>query len=85
MDAGFTTGANLTELIELGYDIDTKSANPAVVQALRDRVTGATLLTVVGKNAEMLSWSGYQIHGCPYPLRVGLSAFIRPKACCMRC
>ncbi len=43
LDAGFTTGANLTELIELGYDIDTKSANPAVVQALRDRVTGATL------------------------------------------
>jgi hypothetical protein len=79
LDAGFTTGANLTELIELGYDIDTKSANPAVVQALRDRVTGATPWTVVGKNAEMLSWSGYQIHGCPYPLRVGLERFHTPK------
>ena len=79
MDAGFTTGANLTELIELGYDIDTKSANPAVVQALRDRVTGETPWTAVGKNAEMVSWPGYQIHGCPYPLRVGLERFHTPK------
>jgi hypothetical protein len=79
LDAGFTTGANLTELIELGYDIDTKSANPAVVQALQNRVTDATPWTTVGKNAEMVSWPSYQIHGCPYPLRVGLERFHTPK------
>lgn len=79
MDAGFTTGANLTELIELGYDIDTKAANPAVVQALRDRVTVETSWTVVGKNAAIVSWPGYQIHGCPYPLRVGLERLHTPK------
>jgi len=79
LDAGFTTGANLTELIELGYDIDTKSANPAVVQALRDRVTDETPWTVVGKNAEMVSWPGYQIHDCPYPLLMGLERFHTPK------
>ena len=76
---------NLTELIELGYDIDTKAANPAVVQALQERVTAETPWTPVGKNAEMVSWPGYQIHDCPYPLLVAWSAFTRPKACCMRC
>ena len=79
LDAGFTTAANLIELIELGYDIDTKSANPAVVQALRDRVTTETRWTTVGKNTEMLSWPGYQIHRCPYPLLVGLERFRPPK------
>ena len=79
LDAGFTTGPNLTELIELGYDIDTKAANPAVVQALRDRVTAETCWTPVGKNAEMFSWPGYQIHSCPYPLLVGLERFHTPK------
>ena len=79
LDAGFTTGANLTELIELGYDIDPKAANPAVVQALRNRVTTETRWTTVGKNAAMVSWPGYQIHDCPYPLLVGLERFQTPK------
>ena len=78
LDADFTTGANLTALIELGYDIDTKAANPAVVQALRDRVTAASDWTTVGKNAEMVSRPGYQIHDCPYPLWIGLERFHRP-------
>ena len=80
LDAGFTTGANLTELVELGYDIDTKAANPAVVQALRDRVTAETRWTTVGKNAAMVSWPGYLIHDCPYPLWVGLERFHTPKS-----
>jgi hypothetical protein len=79
LDAGFTTGENLTELIELGYAIDTKSANAAVVQALRDRVTSEMRWTAVGKNAEMLTWPGYQLHSCPYPLLVGLERFHTPK------
>ena len=79
LDAGFTTGANLTELIELGYDIDTKSANPAVVQALRERVTAAMSWRAVGKNAAMVGWTNYQIHSCPYPLLVGLERFHTPK------
>jgi hypothetical protein len=79
LDAGFATGLNLTELIELGYDIDTKAANPAVVQALRERVTAETHWTTVGKNADMVSWPGYQLHDCPYPLLVGLERFHTPK------
>jgi hypothetical protein len=80
LDAGFSTGANLTELIELGYDIDTKSANPAVVQALCNRVAAEVPWTTVGRNAEMLSWPDYQIHDCPYPLLVGLERFHTPQS-----
>ena len=79
MDAGFTTGENLTEFIELGYEVDTKSANEALVQALRKRVTVETPWTTVGKNAEMVGWTNYQIHACPYPLPVGLERFHTPK------
>jgi hypothetical protein len=79
LDAGFSSGENLTEVIELGYDVDTKSANPAVLQALRDRVTSDTCWTVVGKNAEMVGWSDYRLHTCPYPLTVALERFHTPK------
>jgi len=78
-DAGFTSGENLTELIELGYDVETKSGNPAILHALQSRVTPETVWTAVGKNAEMLAWTGYQSHTCPYPLTVGLERFHTPK------
>jgi hypothetical protein len=78
LDAGFSSGENLTELIELGYEIETKSANPAVVQALRSRVAADTSWTAVGKNAEMLGWPDYYVHTCPYPLTVGLERFHTP-------
>lgn len=38
LDAGFSTGDNLTILLELGYEIETKSGNAALVQALLGRV-----------------------------------------------
>jgi hypothetical protein len=79
MDAGFSSGENLTEVIELGYDIDTKSANDAVVQALRQRVRADQNWTRVGKNAEMIGWTNYHMNTCPYPLTVGLERFHTPK------
>jgi hypothetical protein len=79
LDAGFASGENLTELLELGYEVDTKSANPAVVQALRSRVTAETVWTPVGKNAEMIAWPHYVLHTCPYPLQVGLERFHTPQ------
>ena len=78
-DAGFASGENLTELIELGYDVETKSANPAVLTALRSRVTPETIWTRVGKNAEMVAWTGYHSNTCPYPLMVGLERFHTPQ------
>jgi hypothetical protein len=78
-DAGFATGDNLTELIELGYDVETKSGNPAILAALRSRVTEETVWTPVGKNAEMVAWPDYQSNTCPYPLIVGLERFHTPQ------
>lgn len=80
MDAGFATGENLTEVIESGYEVDTKSANDALVQALRNRVTANQEWTRVGKNAEMVGWINYETNTCPYPLTVGLERFHTPKA-----
>ena len=78
-DAGFASGQNLTELIELGYDIETKSGNPAILTALRRRVTPETVWTAVGRNAEMVAWTDYQGNTCPYPLLVGLERFHTPQ------
>lgn len=78
-DAGFSSGDNLTALIELGYDVETKSANPAILAALRSRVTAQTVWTPVGKNAEMVAWTDYQSNTCPYPLLVGLERFHTPQ------
>ncbi len=79
MDAGFSSGDNLSALIELGYEIETKSANPAVVQALRTQVMADASWIAVGKNAEMLGWPEYYLHTCPYPLAVGLERFHTPQ------
>ena len=79
LDAGFSTGANLTALLELGYEIETKSGNAALVQALLGRVSAATEWTQVGKNAAMVGWTGYQLSSCPYPLTVGLERFQTPS------
>jgi hypothetical protein len=84
-DARFSSGDNPTELIELAYDVETKSGNPAILAALRSRVTPETAWTPVGKNAERVAWMDYRSNTCPYPLMVGLERFIPRKASCMPC
>ena len=79
VDAGFSSGENLTALIELGYDLDTKSGNAALVQALQHQVTPEMTWTRVGNNAEMIGWTNYYLNTCPYPLTVGLERFHTPK------
>ena len=79
IDAGFASSENLTQVIELGYDVETKSANPALLATLRSRINKQTVWTPVGKNAEMVAWLGYQTHTCPYPLSVGLERFHTPQ------
>jgi len=78
MDAGFTSGANLAWLIELGYIVYTKAHHAQVAQALLARVNAQTVWVRVGDNAEMTAWDGYQMHGCPYPLTVALERFQTP-------
>jgi hypothetical protein len=75
IDAGFASGANLTWLIEQGYEIYTKSLNDEVTASLRRRVTEAMTWQRVGDNAEMIAWAGQPVSQCAYPLDVGLERF----------
>lgn len=75
MDAGFTSGENLTWLIEMGYCPNTKAPNDRTTTALQARLTARSRWVRVGDNAEMTAWDNYFIHGCPYPLTVALERF----------
>jgi hypothetical protein len=75
MDAGFTSGDNLTWLLEMGYCPNTKAPNVQTTTALQARLTGQTHWVRVGDNAEMIAWNDYLLHGCPYPLTVALERF----------
>lgn len=79
VDAGFSSGENLTALIELGYQVETKSGNEALVHALQQQVLPEMTWTRVGHNAEMVGWTNYRLNTCPYPLTVGLERFHTPK------
>jgi hypothetical protein len=75
MDSGFGSGPNLTWLIEMGYEIDTKALTAKTTETLRARITDQTTWQRVGDNAEMTAWANYTLHGCPYPVQVGLERF----------
>jgi hypothetical protein len=59
----------------MGYEVDTKATGDKTTQALRAQVSQTTAWTRVGDNAEMVAWSDYRLHACPYPLTVGLERF----------
>ncbi len=75
MDSGFGSGTNLTWLIEMGYEVDTKAISDKTTQTLRTLVLETTAWMRVGDNAEMVTRSDYHLHACPYPLTVGLERF----------
>jgi hypothetical protein len=76
-DAGFCSGPNLTWLIEMGYQIETKASSGKITQALTQRCGNGTRWTRIGDNAEMTAWGDYYFSSCPYPLVVGLERFTR--------
>lgn len=75
MDSGFSSGANLTWLIEMGYLVNTKAPNDKTTSALRRTLSADTSWTRVGDNAELTARGDYLIHDCPYPLTVALERF----------
>ena len=75
MDSGFSGGANVTWLIEMGYQVNTKAPSDKTTKALRKTVTPETPWTRVGANAEMTAPVDYTMQGCPYPLRAALERF----------
>jgi hypothetical protein len=74
MDSGFSSGANLTWLIEMGYQVNTKAIGGLTTAALRKTVGDATW-TRVGDNAEMVSCARSTLRHCAYPVRLGLERF----------
>lgn len=74
MDSGFCSGVNLTWLIEMGYQVETKAPNDQTTTVLCHALADVTW-TRVGENAEMIDGNSYRLHGCPYPVRVALERF----------
>jgi hypothetical protein len=75
LDAGFGTYDNVALLIEMGYEVYTKSYGHSVTAHLKQQVNEQTVFTRVGANAEMFAWSKHSLKHFPYPLDVALERF----------
>lgn len=75
LDAGFGTYEDVALLIEMGYEVYTKSYGQSVTEHLKQQVNEQTAFTRVGANAEMAAWSNYSLKHFPYPLDVALERF----------
>jgi hypothetical protein len=80
LDGGFGISANITLLIELGYEVYTKATNHRTVQALRGQVPSDEAWHRVGKNAEMVVWEKVSLADCPYPVDLALERFHTGKS-----
>ena len=78
LDAGFSTGPNLTWLIEMGHIVLTKVHHQASSDSLRRRLPAQPDWNRVGKNAEAMALADYQQHACPYLLQAMLVRYHLP-------
>lgn len=78
IDAGFSTGANLTWLIEMGYTVLTKAHHSHSTDRLRRQLPAQPFWTPVGKNAEAITMGEYRQNQCPYPLQAMLVRYHLP-------
>ncbi|MCL4294123.1 MAG: hypothetical protein KJ077_00255 [Anaerolineae bacterium] len=72
LDGGFGDAANVTCLIEMGYDLYTMAHNGKTTQMLRQEVGTEAIWTKVGCRTEALDMSRQQLGECPYPVRLTL-------------
>lgn len=75
MDSGFSSGANLTWLIEMGYQVNTKVMGGLTTAALRKTLAPEAAWTRVGDNAEMVACTRATLHQCAYPVRLAMERF----------
>ena len=78
IDAGFSTGVNLTWLIEMGYIVLTKAHHAKISQSLRQHLVEPVTWTRVGRNAEAVNLGDYYQNDCPYPLQAMLVRYHLP-------
>jgi hypothetical protein len=79
IDAGFSTGPNLTWLIEMGYAMRTKAHHSSTADCLRRLVPPDAIWTRVGRNAEALYVEDYDHNDCLYPLQAMLVRYHLPE------
>jgi hypothetical protein len=75
LDAGFGSYQNVALLIEMGYEVYTKSPSQPLTNSLKRQIDASTSYTRVGANAEMVAWPKRLLSHCPYPLDVALERF----------
>jgi hypothetical protein len=75
LDAGFGSYQNVALLIEMGYEVYTKSPSQQLTDSLKRQIDASTAYTRVGANAEMLAWPKRLLTHCPYPIDVALERF----------
>jgi hypothetical protein len=78
LDAGFSTGPNLTWLIEMGYTVLTKAHHSSSTNSLRRQLPAQPEWARVGKNAEAIAMGDYYQNECPYPLQTMLVRYHLP-------
>jgi hypothetical protein len=81
VDAGFSTGPNLTWLIEMGYTVLTKAYSGNTATALRQQLPTPPDWTPVGSNAWAVDMGDYYQNDCPYPLQAMLVQYRLPNKC----
>jgi hypothetical protein len=72
LDGGFGDAANVTYLIEMGYDVYTLAHNGKTSLALLKDVPGDALWTSVGPRTQALDTDHHELGNCPYPVRLTL-------------
>jgi hypothetical protein len=78
LDAGFSTGPNLTWLIEMGYTLLTKAHHNSSTDCLRRQLPAQPDWSRVGQNAEAIAMADYYQNDCPYPLQAMLVRYHLP-------
>jgi hypothetical protein len=78
VDAGFSTGENLTWLIEAGYGVVTKAHSGHTTTRLRRKVRLDAAWRVVGGNADAVRLGPQQLNDCPYEVEVLLVRYQVP-------
>jgi hypothetical protein len=78
LDAGFSTGPNLTWLIEMGYTLLTKAHHSRSTNSLRRQLPAQPEWARVGKNADAIARGDYYQNECPYPLQTMLVRYHLP-------
>jgi len=76
IDAGFASRENIEWLIEMGYDLYTKSRSSTVREALYARLSPETLWRRVGGNASLTAWPDTTVKDYfTYPLNIALAHY----------